>query len=89
MREKTNRGQTSSLTNRNCIANIEKEEVANREAVTQVSDVIKLADQFDDANKETRHMILARLIDRALVDARYKIMVKFKIAYEQFLGVAA
>ena len=69
--------------------NMEREEATNRAAVTQVSDVIKWADQFDEANKETRHMILARLIDRVEVGAGYKIMVKFKITYEQFLGVAA
>ena len=68
---------------------MEKEEATNREAVMQVSNVIKWADIFDEANKETRHMILARLINRVEVGAGYKIMVKFKITYEQFLGLAA
>ena len=70
-------------------ADMEKEEATNREAVMQVSNVIKWADIFDEANKETRHMILARLINRVEVGAGYKIMVKFKITYEQFLGLAA
>lgn len=70
-------------------ADMEKEEATNREAVMQVSNVIKWADIFDEANKETRHMILARLINRVEVGAGYKIMVKFKITYEQFLGIAA
>lgn len=67
---------------------MEKKEVANRAAVTQMSEVIKWADQFDNLIKEVRHMILARLIDRALVGVGYKIMVKFKITYKQFLWVA-
>ena len=53
------------------------------------SDLIEWADLFDKANKETRHMILARLIERVEVGAGYKVTVKFKITYEQFLGIAA
>ena len=70
-------------------ANMEKEEATNRTAVTQVSNLIEWADLFDKANKETRHMILARLIERVEVGAGYKVTVKFKITYEQFLGTAA
>jgi len=70
-------------------ANMEREEATNRAAVTQVSNLMEWADLFDKANKETRHMILARLIDRVEVGAGYKVTVKFKITYEQFLGTAA
>ena len=70
-------------------ANMEREEATNRAAVTQVSNLIEWADLFDKANKETRHMILARLIDRVEVGSGYKVTVKFKITYEQFLGTAA
>ena len=70
-------------------ANMEREKATNRAAVTQVSNLMEWADLFDKANKETRHMILARLIDRVEVGAGYKVTVKFKITYEQFLGTAA
>ena len=36
-----------------------------------------------------REMILARLIERVEVGVGYKVTVKFKITYEQFLGTAA
>jgi len=70
-------------------ANMDREEATNREAVKQVSNVIAWADMFDEANKETRHMILARLIDRVEVGVGYKVTIKFKITYEQFLGNVA
>ncbi len=70
-------------------ASMKKEEETNRTAVTQVSNLIEWADMFEEANKETRHMILARLIERVEVGAGYKVTVKFKITYEQFLGSAA
>ena len=69
--------------------NMEREEATNRTAVRQVSDLITWADTFDEASKEVRHMILARLIDRVEVFAGYQVTVKFKITYEQFLGKAA
>lgn len=61
----------------------------NRSAVTQVSNLFEWAELFDEANKETRHMILARLIERVEVGTGYNVTIKFKITYEQFLGTVA
>lgn len=68
---------------------LNEEKETNRTAVRQVKDLREWAEAFDKANKETRHMILARLIDRVEVGAGYHVTIKFKITYEQFMGRSA
>ena len=68
---------------------LEMENETNRTAVRQVKELREWAAAFDKANKETRHMILARLIDRVEVGTGYRITIKFKITFEQFMGKTA
>ena len=41
---------------------------------------------LDKANTETKHMIMARLIERVDLGDGYKVHIKFKISLKQFLG---
>ena len=51
----------------------------------QFNQTLKWADMFDAAPRETKHMILASLIDRVEVGSRYRIEIKFKLTARQFL----
>ena len=43
---------------------MEKEKEAARDATQEVADLLSWADTFDEANAETKHMIIARLVER-------------------------
>lgn len=70
-------------------ARMEEEKMNARETKTQIDEFLSWAECFDAANIETKHMIVARLIDRVEVSHSYKIHIKFKISIEQFLGQSA
>ena len=70
-------------------ARMEEEKMNAKETKTQIDEFLSWAECFDAANIETRHMIVARLIDRVEVSHSYKIHIKFKISIEQFLGQSA
>jgi DNA invertase Pin-like site-specific DNA recombinase len=70
-------------------ARMETEKQNNKETIAQVDELRSWAACFDVANIETKHMIVARLIDRVEVSRDYRIHIQLKISVEQFLGQSA
>lgn len=52
----------------------------------QIDELISWAECFEAADIGTKHLIVARLIDRIEVKTGYKVYIKFKISLKQFLG---
>ena len=52
----------------------------------QIDELLSWAECFDKADIGTKHLIVARLIDRVEVSSGYKVHIKFKISLKQFLG---
>ena len=55
----------------------------------QIDELISWAECFEAADIGTKHLIVARLIDRIEVKTGYKVYIKFKISLKQFLGQTA
>lgn len=55
-----------------------------RAANANINELLTWGACFENANTETKHMVLSRLIDRVEVSSGYKIQIHFKVAYEQF-----
>ena len=70
-------------------ARLEAETQSARETKAQVDELLSWADCFDKANTETKHMIMARLIDRVELADGYKVHIRFKISMDQFQGAQA
>ena len=68
---------------------MDEEKETSRAAAQEVNDLISWADAFDEASIETKHMIIARLIERIDVGRDYDIQIKFRISVEQYTGTAA
>ena len=67
----------------------EKENDAARGAAQEVANLLSWADTFDDANAETKHMIIARLVERIEINHDYEVEIKFRISVEQYMRIAA
>ena len=65
---------------------LEQEKATAKETQSQVEELLSWAECFDKADISTRHMIIARLIDRVEVHTGYKVHIRFKISLKQFLG---
>ena len=64
-----------------------EEEIRNgRQSEAKAGRPLSWVDCFDKANTETRHMIMARLIERVELADGYKIHIRFKISMDQFQG---
>ena len=48
--------------------------------------ILSWADMFEQANTETKHMILAKLIERVDVSADGQIQIKFRLTAKEYLG---
>lgn len=70
-------------------ARMEKEKEAARDATQEVADLLSWADAFDEANAETKHMIIARLVERIEINHDYEVEIKFRISVEQYMRIAA
>ncbi|MBR0215426.1 MAG: hypothetical protein IJL96_00765, partial [Clostridia bacterium] len=53
---------------------------------TQIDELLSWAECFEKADIGTKHLIVARLIERVEVSSGYKVHIKFKISLKQFLG---
>lgn len=67
-------------------AKLEAETQNAKETKARVEELLSWAECFDKANTGTKHMIMARLIDRVEISAGYKIHIKFRISLAQFEG---
>ena len=70
-------------------ARMEKEKEAAQTATQEVADLLSWADTFDEANAETKHMIIARLVERIEINHDYEVEIKFRISVEQYMRIAA
>ena len=70
-------------------AKMEKEKDAAQGAAQEVADLLSWADTFDEANAETKHMIIARLVERIEINHDYEVEIKFRISVEQYMKIAA
>ena len=44
---------------------------------------------YEKANAETKHMIIARLVERIEINHDYEVEIKFRISVEQYMRIAA
>lgn len=51
--------------------------------------MVSWADAFDEADPETRKMIIARLVERIDIGADYSISIRFRISMKQYTGDVA
>lgn len=68
---------------------MEKEKDAAQGAAQEVADLLSWAETFDEANAETKHMIIARLVERIEINHDYEVEIKFRISVEQYMRIAA
>ena len=70
-------------------AKAKMEKDAAQTATQEVTDLLSWVDTFDEANAETKHMIIARLVERIEIGHGYKAQIKFHINVEQYMWIAA
>ena len=70
-------------------AKMEKEKDAAQGAAQEVADLLSWAETFDEANAETKHMIIARLVEGIEINHDYEVEIKFRISVEQYMRIAA
>ena len=52
----------------------------------QIDEVLSWAECFEAADIGTKHLIVARLIERVDVSTGNKVHIKFRVSLKQFLG---
>lgn len=67
-------------------ARLEKEKSSAQQTKDQIDEMVSWADCYAKADIGTRHMIIARLIERVDVATGYKVHIKFRVSLRQFLG---
>ena len=70
-------------------AKMDKEKEQSKEAQCEIGDLVSWADAFDEADPETRKMIIARLVERIDIGADYSISIRFRISMKQYTGDVA
>ncbi len=62
---------------------MEQEKEQSKEAGREIGDLVSWAEAFDEADSETRKMIIARLVERIDIGADYSISIRFRISIER------
>lgn len=70
-------------------AKMEQEKEQSKEARREIGELVSWAEAFDDAEPETRRMIIARLVERIDIGADYSISIRFRISMKQYTGDVA
>ncbi len=70
-------------------ARMEKEKDAAQSAAREVEDLPSRADAFDEANAETKHMIIAHLVERIRIDCVCGVGIRLCISARQYMRIAA
>ena len=65
---------------------MEAEKENAKETRAQIDELLSWAECFDKADMGTKHLIVARLVERIEVHTGYKVFLKFRISLKQFLG---
>ena len=69
-------------------AKTKMERDAAKNATQKVVDLLSWAESFEKANAETKHMIIARQVERIEVNHDYEIKIRFRIRVEQYMRIA-
>lgn len=67
---------------------LEAEQETAKETKAEVDELLSWADCYEAADISTKHVIVARLIERIDISSGYKVHIKFRISLKQFLGQA-
>lgn len=67
---------------------LEQERTESSMAIRDYRQMLSWGEVFHNANTETKHMIMAQLIERVDIGSGYKINIKFRMSALQFLGEA-
>lgn len=67
-------------------ARMDEEEKNRKGTEAKVEQILTWAERYDEASYESRHLIIAALVDRIEVSRNNEISIKFKVTAEQFLG---
>lgn len=65
---------------------MEAEKENAKETKAQIDELLSWAECFEKADIGTKHLIVARLVERVDVNTGYKVHIKFRISLKQFLG---
>ena len=65
---------------------MEAEKENAKEAKSQIDELLSWVECYDKADIGAKHLIVARLVERADVSSGYKVHIKFRISLKQFLG---
>ena len=65
---------------------LDEEQANNNTQIEKLREVLSWAVMFDQANTETKHMILAKLIERVDVSANGQIQIKFRLTAKEYMG---
>jgi hypothetical protein len=68
---------------------LESEKESAKETKAQIDEFLSWADCYKTAERDVRHMIISRLIERVEISKGYKMNIKFRISLNQFLGQEA
>jgi len=68
---------------------MDKEKEQSNEARREIGNLVSWADAFDEADPETRKMIITRLVERIDIGADYSISIRFRISMKQYTGEVA
>ena len=68
---------------------LESEKESAKETKAQIDEFLSWADCYKTAERDVRHMIISRLIERVEISKGYKMEIKFRISLNQFLGQEA
>ena len=78
--------ETAQRTMEDAKTRMEAEKENAKATKAQIDELLSWAECFDKADIGTKHLIVARLIERVEVSTGYKMHIKFKISMKQFLG---
>ena len=68
---------------------LESEKESAKETKAQIDELLSWADCYKRSDRDVRHMIISRLIERVEISKGYKMQIKFRISLNQFLGQEA
>ena len=78
--------ETAQRTMEDAKMRMEAEKENAKATKAQIDELLSWAECFDKADIGTKHLIVARLIERVDVSSGYKVHIKFKISLKQFLS---
>ena len=68
------------------LTGMEAEKENAKATKAQIDELLSWAECFEKADIGTKHLIVARLVERIDVSTGYKVHIKFRISLKQFLG---